>query len=192
MSEPKALQKAINWLRADSDVDSRGVIKQGRSSNRFSEECSIPVFSDPAMGWEPIKMAFSSKALLPLRVISLFTLPTSVTIVVDERLEAICSTRGMIFSTGVQMITSSLPWTASSGVSKTLSHQPTPISLCLDSARRDQIWILLERLRLRTALATEAPRRPGARMVICENTPRLKKQTEDLSRFSDLLTDFWL
>ena len=31
--------------------------KQGRFSNNFSSEKSIPIFSEPAIGWEPTKTA---------------------------------------------------------------------------------------------------------------------------------------
>ena len=75
----------------------------------------------------------------------------------------------MIFSTGAASTTRLAPRTASSGDSQTPSHHGWSRSRTRFSGLRDQRTMRRARPRRRTALATEPPSNPGARMVSCSN-----------------------
>ena len=121
-SEPSVRQNATVVSTAAALLSASGVTKQVRCSNSRAVPCSHPVFSEPAIGWAPIKWAFAPTAAWPSRAISPFTLPTSVTTAPGGRAEAICAARATILSTGEAMTTRLASRTASSGVSATASH----------------------------------------------------------------------
>ena len=54
-SAPSARQKAVTAPTAQGGESASGVTKQGRPAKSSAVPCSQPVFSDPAMGWEPTK-----------------------------------------------------------------------------------------------------------------------------------------
>lgn len=67
------------------------------------------------------------------------------------------------------MITKSADSAAASGVGKTLSHQSSSASFARVLERLDHTWTVLATRFFLHALATEAPRRPGARIQTVAN-----------------------
>lgn len=65
-------------MELSSDV-SRGVTIHGRFRNRSGSAWAIPVFSEPAIGWDPMKVPLVSSPEAACLQIVLFVLPTSVT-----------------------------------------------------------------------------------------------------------------
>ena len=64
-SAPRSLQKPTTVAAASASVESTGVTKQVRPSNRSALPCSQPVFSEPAMGCAPTKWALPLHGLVP-------------------------------------------------------------------------------------------------------------------------------
>ena len=164
-SAPSSFQNATTLAVAGVLEEATGVTKQVRPSKRLASPCSHPVFSDPAMGWAPMKWDSPETASWPSLDISPFTLPTSQTTAPGLREEAIRRVRGTIMSTGAAITTRSAPLTASSGVSQVAVHQGCSASESRVSALRAQITIFAAAPRAFAARATEPPRSPGARIV---------------------------
>jgi len=111
-----------------------------------------------------------------------FTLPTSVTKQPSCTLLEIVETILSMCLTGVQITTNWLPATASGISTKASLHQFWDLHFSAASFLLVQTTILLARFFLREAIATEAPNKPGPRIVIFSNIQPSPKWSSDYIR----------
>lgn len=82
--------------------------------NNSAEACSMPCFSEPAMGWEPINATPARVSALPTDWCTHpFTEPTSVTTAPGFKAGSMAAAISGITPTGVASTTRSAPCTAS-------------------------------------------------------------------------------